>query len=849
MKKIIACLIVLCASYANAGQFSGESSGGFRFGSPGIVELDNFVSLEESTLYGVAGSLADLTNRIYQPRELYEPDFTSWTQNYDLQDDSCTTNGDTWTNVTSAINAAANKTVIHLPASCLVNLFMIANTGAGASYTWPVTKDEVALMCAGGGECGIMGQTSPGAGTAGSPNWDHTDSSSTTGVGGRTFQRYLIAIGGSGGEIIRQCNWIAGYGINSNMVQLDCAIDNRTTIQNPAVDIDLYMGPGDIIRLSADPNIAEAARYSFQTRVTCVQDNNGVRYPSSDPTNTLCNEITGNNQLQILDGLMMDYSPNGYHWGQNSGTAYNQYPSGTDTYRDTQGHIMQHIERVGTSRCDLVSPGVCGYGAETDNIAEDVWFVNMKWDSYPSYLTGAETRWLNSHDGGMVRNRFDMNPGYVAHHTFGGTGSTHASGTLMLSNDFYGSAGNSKCFGRIRAIRQTNPIEMDIDTEAFWLEGNPPVEVDCSFTVGDIQVGFTEDVVDSRLSGKILAKTAVSETLGTPDITTIQLIGVDGRCTGGGICVDTTLGGLAVHIDSFAGAVMYCNSNTSRIQIVDNVIRNPGQGPIVQSGCSAFTYAANFMRTDYDHRRGRGPFFHGNAGAPAALFEMNDSDQRVVYMDTSNSPNNGWQGEGHNHTWFKNRFIDSGVNTWPLGTTLGNHWGGTGEFLWANQEDQWGQSNENWNIIENVAQDIFDGNSLIDYRDNQADTAPDNELRPPYVLKNLAFFRNRSYGAGINMDDNFETTTGNPTTLTDVLGRTGGANLAGTNYEDDDVPSGYTSEISGVPTSILFRNGKPVWWCDNAMQLGAMGAHYDDFNGGTLGKLPAQLRYEGIPCE
>ncbi len=72
-----------------------------------------------------------------------------------------------------------------------------------------------------------------------------------------------------------------------------------------------------------------------------------------------------------------------------------------------------------------------------------------------------------------------------------------------------------------------------------------------------------------------------------------------------------------------------------------------------------------------------------------------------------------------------------------------------------------------------------------------------------------------------------------------------GDSCPGTNVNRDDPDPSWNGTY---PTS-LYQGSAPSWWCEEACEWSqaGIGAFGDDF-GGTLCKLPAQIRFEGGTC-
>lgn len=822
-RRILAIVLVLIAAAAGAQTRSG---GLIRIQGPTLIGTSypspEFISFETSTTFGVGGSIYDYSNRFAIPKEIgLPPTPASYAnQNTTLKDGGCSSDGTTQNAIKELLDGdgsgdVADDTAIWLPDDCKVKWFMdptrnqsleLNISGGGTKY------DDIMLVCEDPDLCGL--DLRYRAWTGGSPadwnKWDWTAGDAYSNDGSEPLQAVAITVGNAVATSLQSCNWTGGYSLGAKKLETDCTI----SLSGASA-----WGPGDIVRLSINDIAGFGTLGStYLTRVTCVRDNSGTLDPAVDPGG-LCDEITGNNQIQIEDPLPMGYGPNDYFWGVNSGTSFDQYPSGSGTYADTSGHQVHQIERAGTSRCDLVGTGVCGNGTGTDQIVEGFVFYKMGWSIFPEYIGGTYIHIRGAFGTHIYGNEFDGRVGGNSMITVA-TSATEAGRTSIHSNLFDGGPFNSICFGEINAIRQTNPIEIDVLAEG------------CSFSSADDWVGFTSDVTDTDLAGNLFKKTPGTLVTGTPDIQTVTLDGVDGTC-GTGICVDTTPGGLMVHMDNYAMAGIYMKG-ASNTQIVNNRLPNTTQTMIMQSGSMQTTFAYNYKRATADFRNGRGPFAHGNSYGSGNLMVMNDMDQAFVPLEESNrAPTDN--GEGVNHLWYKNRCVQSTATTAPIGTSTFFDYSTRGDCFEVVYDDQWGAVNEDWNILLNVGEHVISGNTAIDEPSNNPDTNnADNTT--PHLVYELAYHRNRS-GTGIDQDDNFNGS--NATTVRDNSGTD--------QDESDSVPAGWSAEIGLEPTSIW---PKPAWWdtcTPSAMTFGQMGAYYDNLTG-ALSKLPAQIIAEGGTC-
>lgn len=849
MKYFTLFLLILIPNISYSG---GVSTNGVAFngGTSFQIQQEEFISFEDSTTFGASGSIAVLSNRFAIPKEIgLPPDPTNsslFTQDEtSMKNDTCSSDETTINELKEFLDGdgtgdLADNTTLWLPQNCKIKLFMdptrnqkteivIGGNGGGSTPKY----DNINLYCADNTTCGFHVVYRPWlvSSPADWNRWDYTAGDTYSNDASEPLQGIAIGIGNGVASALQTCSWTAGYNLGAKMLQTSCTISHSGASA---------WGPGDIVRLK----IADITGYGtldvpYLTRITCVSNSSGVNSPAVDPGG-LCDEITGSNQIQIEDPLPMNYNPTGLYSGAFAGSNYtycttcsSPFVTATGTYAVLSGHTIEQIERVGSSRCNIVASGVCGNGTGTNQINEGVSLYKIGWSIYPEYIGGMYVQVKGAFNTHIYRNIMDGRVGGNSAITLAASNG-EAGRTSIHTLKLNGGAYNAKCFGEIVAIRQTNPVEIDVQVP----ETSPCTFEGLGAGTTDTWVGFTSDVSDPDLSGNVFIKRQGSlNTTGTPDIRTFTLEGLDGSCSTG-ICVDTTPGGLAVDMDSFAMAGIYMKGSSNN-QIINSMFPNTTQSQIIQSGSMQTVFAYNYKRATEDFKNGRGPFSHGNTYGSGNLFIMNDTDHAFVPLEDSNRvPTDN--GDGNHHLWYKNRCIDSGTTTFPLGSYTDGDYTARGLCFLTVEEDQWGAVNEGWTFALNVADEMFLTTSKIDELSNNPDTIP-NVNNAPYFTYDLWWYRNRS-GTGSDQDDNFISSPSvNPSTDRD--------NSATDTDENDSVPSSWNTEIGHEPTSIW---PKPSYWdtcTPSAMTFGEMGAYYDDLsNPGSMGKLPAQILQEGGTC-
>lgn len=804
MRRSLAILALMPLLMGTTFNGSFEATGSFIFGTQSAT--DNFVSLAESTTFGTGGSIADLTGRFAYPEYIGPPpDLSGWTQNTTFKDAGCSSDDTTWNSIKSAIGSASANTRIWLPDDCKVLAFITPTTGGGsADYTIDDGKDGLALWCDDPDVCGFELRYD----TSSSPQWDYTAGAANA----AQLTNWLFNVGSSITTAAQTCNWTGGYGVGTKKIATDCTI---------SLSGGSAWGPGDIVRLTTDQITGFGnAGFNVLAKVTCVRDNSGTYSPNT-PSDPECNQIDGNNQLQIDNGLPMDYAPAAYFWGQNVGVDFTNCTSEascgstlvTEQYDETQGHAVAQVERKNGS-----SP--------TTEVAEDIYFVGVGWTVYPEYIGGGYARVRDGFNVHFYKNKFDARVGAQTALTFGGSGPAEAGRVSVHSSDFSNGAWKTTCYAEITKIEI-----VDGDTLAVEYDNS----AGCTFSNagGDDSAAFTSDVDEPLLSGKSMVKTASTLVSTSPSPERRRFTVDVSSTTGANECEEGSgdpCEGIAINLDKYDNAAVYCNDDASNVQLVNNSFYNMTQSQIVQGGCSQYVFANNYTTKDTTFRAGRGPFHHGNAGAPANHFEGNDSSHTFKPFDGSNRrPRHN--GEGVAHTYFKNRCRKVATNAPASGD-----YSTSGVCFSPNSTPQMGGSNENWTILLNVGDEMVSG-TMDDSRNYNSSSPYPTTTAAPHNIYKMWWYRNRCTGSGCNQDDNFDAV--NTSTVRD--------NSSSDVDESATVPTGWADDEAGLEPTSLFFTEKPEFWCDEALTFGQIGAYYDDFSG-TLTKLPAQIRYEEGTC-
>lgn len=770
----------------------------------GTPPPDTFVTLEDSATFGSGGSVFDYTTQIV-PKVYHgpPPENSSYTTTTTMPD-SCSSDDTTWEALKEYLDGdgtgdAADSTVIVLPASCRIKAFLAGGYGDVADLTIANKYDDVKLYCADEDTCGIE---------------INLDSVPDNTVNNRAT---AIQVGASGivSTGVSEAIDASAYTWGSKMLQSSTSIDVSTSAA---------WGPGDIVEIS----LARIQGYGsntpdWMTRLTCVD---GPTAGTSDRFGTDCSELTGDNQFQIADVPPLNLNPNAYYWGVNSGSSFTPHSSeggaGSGTYADTSGHTITQVERMGSGRG--------GIGTGTDQVPENFWFDGVSFTVADNVLG---TRYLigaNWYGGGNYRGNLERTVGRVSAFTYGNRGNGwRVSHVSMHSMNWPGTGANVKCIGKILAINATDPVTVDVQSLSSTECANDSGGDDPDWN--EPEVMFSWDLADSRLAGKRFRVTATNIG-GSPNRERVTLTGFNASSLSPAL--DTTVAGYAGNIDRYGGASFYANDSTSYFQVINNWYKNTAQHFIMQ-GCAGCVYAANFVTSLADEAEGgRGPFFHGNRGESGLTADHNDQNQAFIIQDSGNGEPVG-HGEGSNHAFCFNRKRTSPTLTWPDGTATGSNYAAD-VLISLLQTGQNGASNEDWSYLLNASQtSMWQG--VIDDCDNNDTDDGSSACVEPGTTWAPAVYRNRC--ASCNQDSNWDTALNSPETSGDILGTESGDSSAAR-------PSAWDSEVDDSPDSCFFT-AVPEFWCDEAVAMGEMGGYHDDF-GGTLGKLPAQIRYEGTTC-
>lgn len=545
--------------------------------------------------------------------------------------------------------------------------------------------------------------------------------------------------------------------------------------------------PGDIIRVSTDsfPNQGRTSVHKTTYRIGCID---GPISGTSDRVGPAasCAELTGDNQIALDRPLYLNYNPGFYFVGT------------------IPGKRIEHLERKGG-------------GTRTNNIAENIGFRNIEFEHDHPFTQEARNpviRWEAAVDGWAVNNTFQ---------NWGGSWIIYSGLTgriLTKSNVFRGPLWRARCLGDLLSVQRTNPARIVV--ESSGCEETGPNGEQTGGEWNESTVWFSENVGEPALANKFFRYTRVGFPSGGS--ITLELPGINGTN------FNTNPGGFIVNHNSWNIGASYSNGGTSEVQIIDNTFINPRVGPLLQGGAGSHVIAYNYMVTDIDKQCSRGVFFHGNGSGAANLIEGNDMDCAMVPNAFSNRDDDG---EGLHTTLFQNRWRNTGAGTSHNGQFQDQCPRGT--LCTIEQTDQNGASTEYTHIIGNVFYDFHSPTSKFDLVDNR--DVGGGAVTPPYFQWKLYFAKNLFYSRN-DIDDNFDPL--NPTTLKPDV-------VAG------DVEEAYTARAAYAnftPPSSLIYSSVPDFWCTQGGAFPSIGAFYDDMTPGTgtYAKLPAQRRYEGLPC-
>ncbi len=848
-----------------------------------VDDPDDYVSLAASETFGPGGTIFDLTDRVAPPRYLGPPsenpaDYATVISTF--RNASCSSDDSTWIAFRAALLAASDSTFIWLPQNCHMKIWMVA-AGDGSMAAIANTKDDIQVHCADPALCSVEIVYYPdGQGPAyvgGGVSTMETRSEPGDGIFaiGDGPARRVFDIGTGPPATVQDCDWdptyTAGFEFGTHVVKLnpsDCLVTSTGATA---------WGPGDIARLRTDRITGYGTRgWTWLGRVACVRTvgadgiandataPDGVLFPNDS---ALCDGLTMDNAVRFLDPVPWDLRPDTFYWGDPAlglGDFFFRYlgssnpdTTGPSIYAPTSGHKIQQVERAGTGRCDIVKDGVCGNGATTDNIAENIWFTGLAWTVTPQYVGGMIADFRGVYGGGFFRGGPLNDSGRTAVMNFGGAG-REVGAAQIHSMDWHGTAGNMKCFGEITEIWVDA-----LDVVRFKVAANG--NTDCYFETapgtsqpnwGEPEVGFSDNVADPRLAGQRFIVTretwnpcpttppATTCNAGTIGTWTMRINGLSGANPDGtGVPLDTTPGGIASNVDQYGGGSFYWNPYSSGIRVVNTFFKEPMQHALNQ-GCTGCVYSANYVHSNPAvSRRGRGPFNHGTGGSCGNIWENSASDQPIILADTSNREPVD-HGEGCQNTYYKLRFYDSGPRQWPLGAAIGTDYGsatvsGSGGMFHLDNggTSQNGAANDKWSLL--LSSGKLASHNATDW--DKADNYDGDQGAPPqlpYQFFRLANLRNR-VSTGNDLDAWMDPL--NTSTIKDTL--------ANENGESTTVPAawgpGGSNEIGKEP-SALYLPHDAEFICPGSDPF-SIGAYYDTI-GGVNAKLPAEMRYLGEPC-
>lgn len=794
------------------------------------VDENSFVTLAESTTFGPGGSVFDATARVVPKVYFGPPPSNGSYTNTETMADSCSSDSTTQTTLANLIsdshaNNVDDDTVIILPPSCRIRLFVAPGYSEMDGLLLANKYDNVKLYCANKATCGFE--------THLTSVLDYTENNRALAV--RIGQSGITGTGAS------YSIDASGYTLHSKMLQSTTSIDVVDSGDGVA------WGPGDIVEIRLGRITGYGSNTpDWMTRITCVD---GPTTGPGDRFGEDCDELTGDNQFQLQDIPPLNLHPNAYFWGNEGlGSAFTPHSSEgaalSGTYAPTSGHAIHQVERMGTTRCGVVGSGsLCGIGDETQNVPENIWLENVSFTVADHvlgtwYLVGS-----NWYGGGIFGGGPERTVGRVAAMTFGDRSKGWRVSHISLhSMGWTGTGFNGKCIGRILAINATDPITVDVET----FDGT-----DCDDANGEDEdhpdwnepeTMFSWDVADARLAGKRFRTTQVYSS-GTPNSERVTITGLNASSLSPAL--DTTVAGTAIQVDRFGGASFYLNDSSSYVQVVNSWFENTRQHAIMQ-GCAGCAYVHNFVTSiGSESEGGRGPFNHANRGESGNTFDGNDQTHNFVAIDSQNGEPAG-HGEGTSHAYCFNRKRANPTLTWPDGTATGNNYGSEALFsILATGQN--GAANDDWFLGLNTAelslwQGTIDGCDNNDNDDSSSAcvTAARQPNEPPAgQLFRPAVYRNRC--GTCNQDTNFRAGLADPdwgTPFTDVRDTEHGdatQNPTGTIFE---------TERAGAPQS-CFHTETPEYWCEESGFVGQMGALWDDWsNPSTMKKLPAQIAYE-----
>ncbi len=764
-RAAICCLGAVLAAACSPGKVTDGAAVGDGPDLP--IAVDDFVSLAESS-WGTSATGRDNLLRRVPPNHAFDTlpfDTSGWATDTSLQTMPCSADASTLEAILARELAAAPDTRLILP-DCDIKILVSDGTSRLIGR-----RDRIELV----GQAHtrfVMEEIAPLF------DWQSTDYTARA----PRIDAFRVSTTPADTALpaIAACDWIGGYAMGTRKLLLDPACALAATGDNA-------WGVGDLVYIETDafPGAGPANPiHRMAYRLTCV-DGAVLGLADRVGSEAGCAELDGDHQVQIDRPLLMDYGNGAYYMG------------GASVTTKPTGHVVRQMERVGAGRG--------GAGVETHNIAEYVGFRNIRWYRPNGYLYNSGSgalRFARIADAWVVGNDFQ---------TWGNawlTFQADASRVLMQNNRYTAPVNRAICVGELVSLG-SNPAG-DVRLTLYMDTSVTDCDVQADQFDGRVYLG--RDIAEPSLRNKIRTKVFVSE---TPSTVVIDLPGVPAA----GLV--TTGGGLVSVLNNWNVASAYVNGPANTIHFVGEYYDGSRMGPLLQSGAAGVAMVYAWMEHDANEHCSRGLFFHGNSSAPGALVEGNRLDCPIVPYASSNRTDDG---EGINVTYFKNRLVRSGPETYPDG--LANFGGGgltRGTFDVAEHTDQAGAANENFTWLSNVFYEFYQSTSAIDDVANDGDGGA---AVAPYHLYMPTLLRNRCYAAGCNLDDNLDTQPqANPTTYAPDI-------VDGELGESPTVPAAWHSDV--VPTSLYYRadqlvRGVPAWWCREAAPFGQIGAHYDDF--------------------
>lgn len=506
---------------------------------------------------------------------------------------------------------------------------------------------------------------------------------------------------------------------------------------------------------------------------------------------------------------------NGNHQLDMTGNAYTEGPY--------TGHTIYHIERPNDATV-------------TQNIAENVGLEDFTIQhAYGNAGVRAYYKAIDFHgcmECWMTGMQF---PKPWGHSWF--SLNAYSGDMLIEGNDFVGPVYANMCRIDITASTQGNPVGVTISRPA----GCPSQYKFDSFYPYLI---FPHDYPEAGLAGKI-TKFTCSEVIGEEcvdpstganrDGFTVTLTDFKTGATidGAGFATTPTSAWTMLTNEWQVGGY-YWGGESSGNQFINNSMLNPRSCGIMQSGAYSSWVYGNYIVHGPEYNAMRCFFNHGSGMASSGI-EANDADSPLVIV--AQASNASITGIGPHFYVGRNRIRQH------VETHLGNDWCALGGIC-NESYDQFGSASEDLVLSANT----FAGFPVAGNAGKLGSCNNDNDTgtgltaagcEAPYqhdglyVLGNL--WRDET-------DVSFaESATNNPTFVRPELD-------AGINVNVDVAPAGWSTR--SYPSSILYdtTGAAPHWWCQESGTFGAsIGSDVDDF-GGTLSKLPAQIRFESGTC-